>query len=292
MSYRRISIILIFALLLISCKSISEEKNQFKTKDKAPESLGKVSENLGKVLYTIGEIEKINMNLEPDNQLYSELKKEDNKIKENSDTNKEDNIEGNKVEDTENTENSNELDKRKKEIDKSDKIRELWIRVDKNLNEIHSNWNQYEVDLLSKAILDERNDSFESALNKMTAAVEDKTIIDIYDYGSQAILNLKPFFDLYKDEIRGDICVIKYSIFRAYLIGISGDKEEAAKVLKNKEEYIMRIKLKVEDNEDTIEEVDKIHKGIKAMDKALEEYSKRLLIIKKDIIIESIKSIE
>lgn len=292
MNYRRISIILIFALLLISCKSKNGEETQFKNKDKAPESLGKVIENLDKVLYTIGEIEKINMNLEPDDELNSELKKEDNKIKENSDTNKEDNTEDNKAEDIQNTENSNESNKRKKEIDKSEKITELWKGVDKSLNEIHSNWNQYEVDLLSKAILDERNDSFESALNKMTAAVEDKAIIDIYDYGSQAILNLKPFFDLYKDEIRGDICIIKYSTFRAYLIGISGHKEEAAKVLKNKEEYIMRIKLKLEDNEDKIEEVDKINKGINAMEKALEEGSKRLLVIKKDIIMENIKSIE
>jgi uncharacterized protein Usg len=84
----------------------------------------------------------------------------------------------------------------------------------------------------------------------LTKAVENKNIIEIYDSASNSYLNLKPFYDLYQDEISGDIYTIRYAANQAYLKAVQGDLEGAINLLNGREENINKIRLKQEEDED------------------------------------------
>jgi hypothetical protein len=184
----------------------------------------------------------------------------------------------------------------KQQMGKPEKLKETWDSIDKNLEKIHSFWDAYEVDRIKKGGTTETGVEFESSINKMTKAVENRNIIDIYDYGSQCYLNLKTFYDLYTDEYKGEVSKIKYMVYRYYLGSLTGNKEEVVKVLKDKDESINKIRIKLEkdgnDEKEKMEELDKVAAGLRSLENTLEEDSKRLSIIKKDTIIKSLKLLE
>lgn len=256
----------------------------------APNSLIKSSEGLDMVLETIGLIEKLNLNLEINQE------EEGRKI-EDTEVGKGDVEKKSKEEDEKGQENSepSEIDEASEEEtrDKKDKqLKSLWNTIDKNIEDIHFSWNEYGVDLLHKASMNEKGEDFQQSINKLTKAVEDRGIVEMYDFGSQSIFNLKPFFDLYLDEIRGDISEIKYMTYQSYLKALSGNLDEGEDILQGWEDNISKIKLRNQDDEEKVKEVDKLNLALAGMEKSLQVNSKRLFIIKKDIIIERLKKLE
>ena len=99
------------------------------------------------------------------------------------------------------------------------------------------------------------------------------------------------FFDLYKDEIKGDLSRIKYAIYQAYLIE-ENNIENAKKILDSTGENITRLRQKLGKDKEKVNRLDKLSLAIEDMKQSLNEDNKKLLELKRDIVINNIKLLE
>lgn len=290
--------LLIIALVFTGCKK-QENKSEYKPKDMAPSNLAEVSKGIDDILLSIGEIERLNLNIPPKNEKLMEVKV-DKKEEQGADSKNEDTVDESQKESPTNQEGSQgsqnsdssgggEQTDDKKES-KAEKEKKEWDKIEQKLEGIHPKWNAFEVEGQKKGATKENSEKFESAINKLTKSVEDKNIAEVYYYTGQSFLNLKPFYDLYLDEIGGDIAMLKYVAYSAYLKAIQDKTDEAAELLSGREENINRIKLKLTKEEDQIK-VERLALSIIGFKDALIENSRILYIIKRDVIIESIKDL-
>lgn len=301
--------IMIF-ILLLGCKKDDGKDIELKKEDKAPESLQELSISLGEILNNIGEIERIELNIDNIENDKEFAKKENTEDKQEDEENSQDNkteqkgnnTENNNQDESKNQGNNGESNKQErsdnqnlisKDIIRSEKTEKTWNKINNLLEELHFNWNDYEVEAIKKGAISEKANQFDDSINKMTKAIEDKDIKSIYNHGSHGILNLKPFFDLYADDYRGELAEIKYSIYQYYIEAIDGNKEEALNVIKDKDGNIQKIKLILgEEKEEKIKELEIISYSLKNLANSLNEDSRRLYIIKKDTAIQNINQME
>lgn len=302
MNKKKLILYIIISMFLVACTGKNEKNISLKQKDKAPESLQKLNASLDKILDKTGEIEKIDLDIdftEEEKQKEQKNKSEEASNPGNEEEQKKSDEKNNKEQNSQQAgEQSNASSQEKenkdkqKEQAKSDKLTKTWQEMDKTLEEVHSLWSAYEAEGMKKGGSGEKGNQFEVSINKMTKAVENRSIVDIYDYGSQSILNLKSFWDLYTDDYRGDIAEVKYGVYQYYLRAISNDKNGALKVINDRDENISRIRVKIEDDDKKIKELDTVAYSLKNLVNSLNEDSKRLYIIKKDTLIENLKSLE
>lgn len=279
-------------LILVGCNT-SKEKENFKQKDKAPNSLKELSKSFDEIFETLDKIEKVELGLTVE---VEETKNEKNNNQKEKDITS--NSSGEEANDSSNSEdktkeNSKESSSENKtEMSKDEKLKLAWKDIDDILEKAHGKWNEFEVDAIKKGISKEKSEQFQTSFNKMTKSVEDRTIVDIYDFGSQSLMNLRPFYDLYLDEIGGEISVLKYIAYQSYIRAISDDILGALNLFQGVEEEINKLRIKIGDKEEKIKELNKVNNSLLDMKKALEEQSKKLFMIKKEIIIKNLKDLE
>ncbi|NLL80853.1 MAG: hypothetical protein GX231_00950 [Tissierellia bacterium] len=297
MKINRIKIIYVLLILvLVGCNSQEKKQEEIKIEDKAPDSLKELSSGIDDIFKSLGDIERLSLGIK--------LPKEDKKPKkdESSSSGQSDQEESSggseggsggqegqaSQESTQGQEQKEGTieEKKQKEIDSS------WQTINAKLDEIHPYWNSFETESQKKGTSKEVRDKFKNAFNKMTKAIEDKNIVEIYDYGSQAIRNLKPMYDLYLDDIGGDLSVLKYAAYQGYIRAVINDLEGALEALSNKEENINTVKLKLKEDEEEKEKVEKINLALTDFKDSIGENSRMLLMIKKDVLIENIKALE
>lgn len=298
MKINRILIILLIIIIIVftGCKK-EENKTEYKPKDMAPSNLTEVSKGIDDILLSVGEIERINLDIPPKNEkvmkVESDKKEEgtENKDQTTADSTGEDSSKEQSKQDG-NNDSSGEGEKtEQKKENKEEKQKKEWDKIEQKLESIHPKWNAFEVEGQKKGATKENNQKFESAINKLTKSVENKNIIEVYDYASQSYLNLKPFYDLYLDEIGGDVSMLKYVAYSAYLKANQAKIEEAGELLSGRDENINRIRLKLSKEEDK-PKVDRLALSLDGFKDALIENSQILYMIKRDVIIESIKDLE
>lgn len=290
----KISLVIYFFifLILVGCNT-SKEKESFKQKDKAPNSLKELSKSFDEIFETIDKIEKVELGLTVE---VEEAKNEKNNSQKEKDSTS--NSSGEQANDSSNSEDKTKENSRegssenKTEMSKDEKLKLAWKDIDDILEKSHGKWNEFEVDAIKKGISKEKSEQFQTSFNKMTKSVEDRTIVDIYDFGSQSLMNLRPFYDLYLDEIGGEISVLKYIAYQSYIRAISDDILGALNLFQGVEEEINKLRIKIGDKEEKIKELNKVNNSLLDMKKALEEQSKKLFMIKKEIIIKNLKDLE
>lgn len=280
--------------MLTGCKLQKNQSVKIQKKDKAPDSLGDVSKGLQDILSNLEEIEKIL----DGTYIEEEKPKEEKKDSGSSNTNQSQgsnqnsgNQDSNKSEQSSGEKKDTEDKEKKKAEEKADKLLKTWQKIDKKIEDIHKKWNEYELEGLKKGITTERTDKFEESINALTKSIESRNIKEIYDYGSQSMLALGPIFELYKDEIAGEINRIKYATYQSYLNAIEEKDNEALDILKNSEEEINKIRLKIEKDTSKIKVLDKVNMSIVDMRKSLKEKSIKLYRIKKDVIIKNLEEL-
>lgn len=260
-----------------------KEETKIQKKDKAPSSLIELSKGLQNILNDLEKIEKVLDDTdieENENKVKEEKNKE--KIKDNEAE------EESKGEDKEKKENKEE-NKEKEEVSiKEIKLLELWINLDKKIEEIHDKWNLYEIEGVKKGIDIDERERFKGSLNLLTKSIEERNIRNIYNNGSEGMLRLSPMFGMYKDEIKGSINKIKYYTYQSYLKAVEGLNREAQNLLEDLSEDINQIRQKLDKDEEKIKILDKTNLSIGDMQKALKENSIKLYRIKKDIIIKNL----
>ena len=306
---KRRKTLLIYVILLLVLVGCTQEKSQsnIKPKDKAPESLSSLSTGIDDLLTTVGDIEKLSLNiplLEKDKDKPKEAQsseggqqgqeggesgqgggsgegesKQQESKQESSQSNTQEEGSGQEEKDKPLT-----PDKRQEEIDKK------WNEAQTKIEEIHPHWNSFEAEGQKKGLTREAAEAFEASLNKMTKSLEDKNIPEIYNHSSQAFLKLKPIYDLYTEDFGGDVSAIKYAAYQAYYRTGLGDFKGASKVLSERDENINQVRLKIE--EDKKDKVDKVNLSLMDFKESLVEKSRRLFMIKKDIIINNLKELE
>ncbi len=280
-------LVIILSVLLSSCMNQKgEEGKNVEKKEKAPETLSKVSDGLDSLLLSIDSIEELMELTEQEfqamNSKEEESKGKDNQSKESNEQNQEQGKQESK--------NQGQESKKQDTRTKAEELFMKWQEVDKGLEEIHKSWNSYEVEGLEKGATAGKGEEFKKDLNDLTVAVENRDIKSILDKGSKAFNTLAAFFDLYKDEIRGDLLRIKYSAHQAFILSQNGNKEEANKLLDETQEHTSRLRQKLK--EDKVKDLEKLSLSITDMQKALESNSMELLKIKRDIVNENIKAIQ
>ena len=259
-------ILLIAVLILIipsvSCKKDPSKKySTYEKKEKAPENLRNI---YGGVNSALDNLEKIK----------TTIKEPEEKLDDNG------------------SEKAGNSKQKKEEETKEEKLNKLWMEMNKSVKEIHGQWNNYEIEATKKVGSSDGAERLEESLNNITLAIENKDVYSIINNGSQMFLYLAPFFDLYKDEIKGDLCKIKYYVYQSYLIGESGELDRAKEVLYECEPHLTSLRHKLGKDENKMKAFEKLSFSIRDLEGVLKENNSNLLTIKRDIILDNIKQLE
>lgn len=310
--FKKLVLLISIVFLFTGCMGNNNAQSNIKKIDKGPKSLSDLSKKLDDILKLASNIERVNLGIEVEEDINEKLKtvKEQKTSQQNQQQgggNQGGNQSGGGGSSSGGGEGGGSQGggggqgqqpqgaggaEQGKEMSKDEKLEALWKMMDKDLEESHPLWNSYEAEAMKKGAAIERGNKFEESINKLTKAVENRTIMDIYDFGSQAILDLKPFYELYTDEMRGEVAQIKHDTYQAYIKGSQEKKDEAVALLNNKDENMNRIKLKLEGKEDQLKTLEKTTLSLGDMRKAMDVNSKRLLILKKDVLIKNLKELE
>ena len=183
-------------------------------------------------------------------------------------------------------------DKENKPLTKDEELVKQWKIIDEMVEKIHKDWNSYEVESIKKGVNIEKGKDLKKKLNLLTTAIENRKIPEILDSGSKAMFSLAPFFDLYKDEVNGELSRIKHAVYQAYLNAEGENIEYANKLLDSTEEHVTRLRQKIDKDKSKLKTLDKLTLAIMDMKQSLSENSVKLLGIKKDIILRNIKVLE
>lgn len=255
-------IIVITLVLSTACMNKSSKKPmKVEQKEKSPKALISIGEGIDEILTSINDIGEI---LELSE---SELQVEKSEVE-------------------------SKKDKKTKPLTKDEELTKQWKEIDNKVEKIHKDWNNYEVESMKKGASVEKGKNFKKNLNSFTIAVENRNIPGIMDMGSRTMSSLAFFFDLYKDEIKGDLSRIKYAAYQAYLNATNGNVTNANKLLGPTEEYVTRVRQKLDKDKEKIKTLDKLSLAIADMKQSLNENNVKLLVIKRDIILKNIKSLE
>lgn len=307
MRLKRTITLLILLITISGCNANNKDNKEIKTLDKAPDNLGEINKVISKILEDTGKIERISMDIdfgdeEEDTEMGSGNEQSESSQSEQPrvESTQESNegggdSEGNSGGDEESSHGGSEshgTEGSSTEGDKEEKNNKTWHDIEKSLEELYQNLLSYENDAIKKGASQERIVELKEAINKLVKAVEEKKVINIYDFGSESLLNLKPFYDLYKDDYRGEICELKHDIYQYYLKAVTGDKEGAKNQLATKDENVNRIRIIIGEDEKRIKELDKISTSLEGVGISLDEDSKRVLILEKDTLIKSLESLE
>lgn len=297
--------------ILSGCRSTKNQVVKFEKKDKAPSALEDISKDLQDILKDVEKIESVldgtDMEVE---KAEMEKVKEEEKAKQTIEVKTEgggaagDQGGGQGGGGTSGGQSGSSSggggssggsqggqEKKKKPEGKDEKLLDTWEKIDKKIEDTHNKWNEYEAEGLKKGISLEKAEKFKNSLNSLTKSIENRRILGIYDYGSQSMGNLAPMFELYKDEVWGEINKLKNYTYQAYIRAIQGKEKEASKVLDSSEEEINKIRLKLGKDEGKIKVLDNVRLSIEDMKKALNEKSLKLTRIKKDIIIKNLEEV-
>jgi len=303
-----ILLLLILTIMLAGCKDDKEKDNEnFKKKDMAPNSLTEIGKGFQDIFNNTEIIEKL------EDMSYMEETPEEEKEQEREDRGKDDSSQDIAVEDKEKKNKGNEESQGGKsggeegsqeggqeeepkektnEEQRKEQLQKNWTAINDKIKTVHENWNAYETDQKKKAVSPEELEQFRASLNVFTKSVEDKDIIGIYEDGSTCLLNLGSLFDVFKDDISGDVNELRYKVYLAYAKFLGGVGEDAAAPLGIADENINSIRLKLKEDNSKIEILDKVNLAIKDMEKSLSEESIKLIRIKKDVVVKQLKELE
>lgn len=315
MKKHNLIIISILIVLLAGCGG-SVGETELDHPDKSPESLDDVSTGIDDIGNSLDKIERIMMNIPlledekeedqisqiPDEGSQEESSKEGNQNNqeessgeaEQGGSGSEGNTGGNSLEDSQQSEEPKESKEPKKSEEeiKNEKIEKSWQEVEKKIEEVHSSWNDYQIEAQEKGVTKDELDSFEKALNKMTMAVVERNMTETYHEISQTYLTLKPIFDYYKDDIMAELTNLKYDTYRSYRMGIDNSQEGNFQILEDNEDLYNKIRQKLDDDDDKDDLINRLEYSATSLRKGLKENSRRVNMIKKNVVLDNIKELQ
>lgn len=305
----RLYIILVALILLLTNCTKNKEEIKFKKKDNAPDSISDVSDNIQDILKDTEKIEKIldGTYMEEEKEIKQEQQQEQQEIEGNKGTEDklEEKQESQDVKQDQNSKDKEEKgdkpkedkeekgDKKEKEEDKKNEdLKRFWEEIEDKLESAHEQWNDFESEGRKKGMTNENANEFRNSLNDLTKSIENKNIESIYNFGAECFLNLSTIFNLYKDELKGEINKIKYAVYKSYLMGMGKNIDKEQNILEDSEKNISLIRTKIkEDDKEKLKSLEKLNLSILDMKKSFLKESIKLNRIKKDIIIKNLEEL-
>lgn len=283
----------ILIIFLIACGGSSGE-SELEHPDKSPESLNDVSTGIDDIGSSLDEIERLIMDipLADEDDMDDDLQEQDQEQGQEQETQEqEQDQEPQQPQDPQQAQaQQSQKQAKSEEKIKNEKLKKAWEEIEKRIEEIHQSWNEYEVLGQKKGATREQLDSFENALNRLTRWISERNLGKSYGGISQNYLSLRPLFDLYLDDIMGELTNLKYDTYRAYTRGMNNE-EDSFEIFENNEDLYTRIKHKL-DEESKNDLISRLENSITSLKKGLKEDSRRVNMIKKNIVLENIKELE
>lgn len=283
----------ILIIFLIACGGSSGE-SELEHPDKSPESLNDVSTGIDDIGSSLDEIERLIMDipLADEDDMDDDSQEQDQEQGQEQETQEqEQDQEPQQPQDPQQAQaQQSQKQAKSEEKIKNEKLKKAWEEIEKRIEEIHQSWNEYEVLGQKKGATREQLDSFENALNRLTRWISERNLGKSYGGISQNYLSLRPLFDLYLDDIMGELTNLKYDTYRAYTRGMNNE-EDSFEIFENNEDLYTRIKHKL-DEESKNDLINRLENSITSLKKGLKEDSRRVNMIKKNIVLENIKELE
>ncbi|MFY9214445.1 MAG: hypothetical protein WAO45_06980 [Tissierellaceae bacterium] len=296
MKSKKLIVFLIMILLISGCRGNGNKKQEIKTLDKAPDSLTDIDKGISAILEKVGRIERINLDIDQEDAGKKD-QSEDNMDSESKEVEAEENVienqdDGNMEDEHGGKSNGSGDDKKPPKEEKDEQIRKVWKEINGDLDRVYSKLSDYEAEGLKKGASKDSLTKLQKAVNQLAKSIEVQDILSIYNYGSQSLSNLKPLYNLYKDDYRGEVCDIKSSVYQYYIKAIVKDIVGARTQIQSKEDSINKIRQLIGDDKEKNKELDRVKISLENLGISLEEGSKRVLILEKDTLINSLKALE
>lgn len=244
---------------------VNKKPSNIEKKEIAPKSLSSIYEGISTILENLDKISDIEK--KPDKSIEEKTDEADSKGKDKS-------------------------NKEKKVKSKEEELSKKWDEMNVEIKKIHDQWNSFETEGMKKVTIGSDTNKVKDSINNLTLAVENKDNFSIIDNGSQLLMNIAPFFDAYKDELRGDICNIKYYIYQSFLMGEKGELEKASNIIPNVDIQLNDLNSKIVKDPKKMKALEKLSLSIKDFENVLNKNSNNLLTIKRDIVLKNIKELE
>ncbi|WP_066502302.1 hypothetical protein [Abyssisolibacter fermentans] len=297
---KKIYIILIL-IIIVSLPACKSQKEEDKNTDKIPEQLKTITEGNEKIVENIekihdylinpkkAEIDQDEMSKGKSEEEDSENKKEEKDGESGSEDEKKESE--NKSNEQQNTGTIKKDEEDGKETDLSQIIVKMWGEITSISKEIHGSWNEYEMESLKKGATEEDILKFETAINGLTIAIDNKDILDIMYKTNDVTMSLARFYDLYKDNIDGEKNRINYYIRGSYLYGFENDWETSLSQIQQANKQLEKLNNKIISDKKNSKYLKKLEISIKDMENVIPNKSRELLRIKRDIVLDNLDAI-
>ncbi|WFD10611.1 hypothetical protein [Tepidibacter hydrothermalis] len=299
---KTISILLFFVLILSGCAK-PEEKPSESTLPKEPKTLQTLQDNLLTIMAKIDLMPSINNALETRNKLMeisfqkekelasiseSRLPEKD-KLKTPEDMEKDKVKLSSHIVDTciypsllaEDVEDLNKLEKEPLKF----KLEEYWLDINKDLVNIHKDWNSLQAGMSEISADDEYIKNFETNLNSLTDSIGQYNIFDSIVYCNNMTKYLSSFRQYFKTFTNNDIDIAKYSVRKAVLLSDMENYEEALKSVTSISELLTS---KTEIYSKEKEKFAKLKYSIQSLEKSIENKNLKLVQINAPIVISNL----
>lgn len=297
--FKKINLILMILLILVitsSCGSKEEKPIVTEDKDKIPEGLTSMAEKGDKVIEDVekimDEIKKPEQKEEQQSSQQDQSNQEgeqsgqsggEQQDEEESQKSEQDSQQGGATEGKESTQQS---------ISKDEKIQAMWEQLGKSVEEIHTAWNEYEIESLENGAKNEDIEKFEDALNSLTISVEGKNTLETLHHANRMNYYMSVFFDPYKGNPHGEIMRLRYFARQSYIFGLLNDWEKALESITLAENSIniLRPKIKLEEEDKNL--MEKLNLSLINMKSTIERKNVELLKIKRDLVLQNLKQLQ
>jgi len=297
-----ISILLFFVLILSGCAK-EEEKTSESTLPKEPKSLQKLQDNMLTIMAKIDLMPSINdaiatrdklieISFQKEKELASMSESrlpEEDKLKTPEDMQKDKVKLSSHIKNTciypsllaEDVEDLNKLEKEPLKF----KLEEYWLDINKDLVDIHKEWNSLQAGISEVSADTEYIENFETNLNSLTDSIGQYNIFDSIVYCNNMTKYLSSFRQHFKTFINNDIDIAKYSVRKAVLLSDMENYEEALTTVTSISE-LLNSKTEIYSKEK--EKFTKLKLSIQALQKSIENKNLKLVQINAPIAISNL----
>ncbi|MEJ8553963.1 hypothetical protein [Tepidibacter sp. Z1-5] len=297
-----ISILLFFVLILSGCAKPAE-KTSGSTLPKEPKTLQTLQDSILTIMAKIDLMPSINNAIETRNKLTEisfQKEKElaslsESRLPEADKLKTPEDIEKDKVKLSSHiintciypsllAEDIDDLNKLEKEPLKF-KLEEYWLDINKDLVDIHKDWNSLQASMSEVSADPEYIKNFETNLNSLTDSIGQYNIFDSIVYSNNMTKYLSSFRQYFKTYTNNDIDNAKYSVRKAVLLCDMESYEEALTTITSISE-LLNSKADIYSKEK--EKFAKLKYSIQALQKSIENKNLKLVQINAPIVISNL----
>lgn len=175
---------------------------------------------------------------------------------------------------------------------KEDKIKKMWEEVKKISEDIHNSWGDYEIQAIENGIKKQELTKFEETINKLTIAIDKKSIEEALVYSNDITYDMAPFFDSYKGNHEGELMRLRYFIRQVLLYGMQGEWDNSEESIAEAEESMNTARAKIKLEKEDQELMEKLGLSIANMKTSIPMKNVELLKIKRDIVLKNADEIK